>query len=55
MDGVAVGVTAFHIGDAAHAVKNRLGAPKASASQGDGLLCHGCFLAKVVVQHRIMN
>lgn len=30
--GVAVGVAAFHVGDAAHADKNRFGAPEASTT-----------------------
>ena len=42
IDGVAIGVATFHVGNAAHAVKHRLGAPEAAAAQSDGLQVHGC-------------
>ena len=40
--GVAIGVATFHVGNAAHTVKHRLGAPEAAAAQSDGLQVHGC-------------
>ena len=42
IDGVAIGVATFHVGNAAHTVKHRLGAPEAAAAQSDGLQVHGC-------------
>ena len=42
VDGVAVGVAAFHVGDATHAVEHGLGAPEAAAAQGDGLRVVSC-------------
>ena len=37
VDGVAVGIAAFHVGNAAHAVEHGFGAPEAAAAQGDRL------------------
>ncbi|MNL37382.1 hypothetical protein D3C87_1595250 [compost metagenome] len=37
VDGLAVGVAAFHVGDATDSVKDGFGAPEAAAAQGDGL------------------
>ncbi len=42
VDGVTVGVAAFHVGNAAHAVKNGFGAPKTTTTERDGLRVVSC-------------
>ena len=42
VDGVAVGVAAFHVGDAAHAVEHGFGAPKTTTTERDGLRVVSC-------------
>ena len=46
VEGVAVGVAAFHIGDAAHAVEHGFGAPETTPTQGDGFK-----LSKLLIFH----
>ena len=42
IDGVAIGVATFHVGNAAHTVKHRLGAPKTTTTERDGLRVVSC-------------